>query len=214
MIENFIFYTQSIISEYGILGVLFATLIEQVIAPIPAPLVPIMAGFFLLPADSHVFYIIFQALYLIVIPVAIFSTFTSVCVYILGYIGGRPMIEKNKKWLKLNWQDVEKTEERLTRGKGDEIVLFVSRLLPVIPGFLISISCGIIRYSIKTYILYTFLGLFVRTLILSMIGWFAGEMYYIYIERIADIERSLFFVLIIGLIAFFIFRQYKKNIKK
>ena len=44
MIESSITYIQEIIATYGAWGVFVATLIEEVVAPIPSALVPLAAG--------------------------------------------------------------------------------------------------------------------------------------------------------------------------
>lgn len=210
MIEQITAYIQPIISEYGAIGVFLATLIEEIIAPIPSPLVPLTAGFFLLPANETFFNTIWQAFFIIALPVALGITIGSLVVYSIGYWGGKPTIEKSKRWLGLSWQDIEKTEHKLTKGKGDEIVLFTLRLIPIIPGVAISGFCGIVRYPLKTFLLITFIGALVRATILGTMGWYVGVVYTTYIDTISKIEKYLFIILIIILI-FFVLNFFLKK---
>jgi len=202
MIEKFIVYIQLIISEYGAWGVFFATLIEEIIAPIPSPLVPLAAGFFFLPANISFTEIAFNTAIIIAFPVALGISIGSVLVYSIGFFGGKPVIEKSKKLTGINWRDIEKTETRLTRGKGDEITLFILRILPIVPGVAISGFCGIVRYPIKKFIIITYFGAFVRAFLLGIIGWQVGELYINYANIITNFEKYIFFSILFLLIIF------------
>jgi predicted Zn-dependent protease with MMP-like domain/membrane protein DedA with SNARE-associated domain len=202
MIEKLTSYIQPIIEEYGAFGVLLATLLEEIVAPIPSPLVPLTAGFFLLPVDGSFLKIIWQALFIIAFPVAFGITLGSLAVYGLGWWGGKPIIERSKKWIGLSWKDLEKTERKLIRGKSDEITLFILRTLPIIPGVAISGFCGIVRYPLKTFAAITFLGALVRATALGVAGWYAGVAYTTYAETISKIENYIFAILIVSVLFF------------
>ncbi|MBT9151637.1 MAG: hypothetical protein DDT40_01833 [candidate division WS2 bacterium] len=213
MIENLISQIQQIIAQHGALGVFIATLLEEIIAPIPSPLVPLAAGFLLLPAEQTFFGIIWQGLFVIALPVAIGITLGSLLVYSLGYLGGKPSIEKSKKWVGLSWKDIERVESRLIQGKGDEIALFMLRALPIMPGVAISGFCGIVRYPIKTFIAITFFGAFVRAFGLGIIGWHVGEIYAIYSEAISAAGKNILIALIIVIVLFLAWRHFSKKSK-
>lgn len=214
MIEKFTSYIQPIVMEYGALGVFLATLLEEIVAPIPSPLVPLTAGFFLLPAGESFLDILWQTLFMIAFPVALGTTLGSLAVYGIGYWGGKPVIEKSKKWLGLNWNDIEKIEQKLIRGNSDEIVLFILRTLPIVPGVAVSGFCGIVRYPLKTFAVITFLGASVRAAALGVVGWYVGATYLVYANTISKIEDyMLAFVIILAL--FFAGRFiFLKNIKQ
>ena len=196
MIEKIISQIQPIVVQYGARGVFLGVLLEEIIAPIPSPLVPTMAGFFLLPACGSLIEVVWQGILIIALPVTLGVTLGSLAVYSLGYFGGKPMIDKSKKWTGLSWKDVEKIENKLTRGYGDEIVLFILRIVPVIPGVAISGFCGMTRYSLKSFAIVTVLGSFVRALALSILGWYVGEKYAVYVEIISGIEKYIFIIVI------------------
>ncbi len=213
MIENLIIFIQSIISEYGAWGVFLATLIEEIIAPIPSPLISLAAGFFLLPIGTSFTEVALQGALVIALPVSIGISIGSALVYALGFFGGKPVIEKTKQWTGINWQDIEKSEERFTRGKGDEVTLFVLRMLPILPGVAISGFCGVIRYPFKTFIIITSLGSFLRAFILGIVGWQVGEVYATYADMISEFERYILLGLLLLLIVFGV-RYVIKKIKQ
>lgn len=215
MLETLISYIQPIIVAHGALGVFLATLLEEIVSPIPSPLVPLTAGFFLLPADGSYFDIAWKALFLISFPVASGVTLGSSAVYGLGYWGGKPAIEKNKKWFGISWEGIERAEARLTRGRGDEITLFTLRILPVVPGIAISGFCGIVRYPLKTFVIITFLGAMIRAFMLGVVGWSAGSAYQKYSEAITAVEKTGLAILIVAaaffLVVLFLKRRRAKN---
>ncbi|HMP85599.1 MAG TPA: VTT domain-containing protein, partial [Candidatus Paceibacterota bacterium] len=213
MIEQITSYIQPIIQDYGALGVFLATLLEEIVAPIPSPLVPLTAGFFLLPSNEIFINILLKAIFLIALPVAVGVSIGSLVVYAIAYFGGKPLIEKTKKWIGLSWDDVQKAETKLTKGKGDEITLFILRILPVIPGVAISGFCGMVRYSIKSFVIITFFGSFVRATLLGFLGFYVGVMYFEYVGIISKIEKYLFAILlVIGIFFILRFLYFKRKI--
>lgn len=200
MIEQGVLYVQHIISVYGIWGVLAATLIEEIIAPIPSGLVPLAAGFFLLPAEETFALVAVEAILLVALPVAIGMSFGSALVYAIGYYGGKPLIEKHERFLGISWKDIERIEKRVIRGNRDELTLFLLRLVPIIPGVAISGFCGIVRYPFSRFMLVTFLGSGLRAYALGLAGWQGGEFYFKYVE-VFDRFEHLILLGVVGLVA-------------
>ncbi len=191
MIETLVVYIQSIISQYGAWGVFLATIIEEIIAPIPSPVVPLAAGFFLLPTTASFVEIALRGALTVALPVSIGVSIGSSVIYALGFFGGKPVIEKSKRWTGIKWRDIEESEAQLTKGRGDEITLFVLRILPIVPGVGISGFCGVVRYPFKKFLAITCLGSFVRAFVLGILGWQAGELYATHVETISKFEKHI-----------------------
>lgn len=211
MLESFINYIQSIISNHGALGVFWATVIEEIIAPIPSAIIPLMSGFFLLPSSMSFFEVALKGVLIITLPVSIGISIGSILVYILGYFGGKPAIEKSKKLTRISWQEIIKIEEKVTRSNRDEVALFILRLVPIVPGFAISGFCGVVRYPFQKFIIITFLGSFVRAFTLGMIGWWVGELYVNYADIISRFEKIIFLTFSSLLFIFFGYRYFIKR---
>ena len=214
MLNAFIDYIQSIVVEFGAWGVFIAAIIEQIIAPIPSPLIPIMAGFFLLPVNGFLLDVLLKSIYLIALPYAFGVILGSLLIYFLGYFGGKPIIEKSKKWFGFSWEDLEKIKKKLNKSQSDEFTLFILWFLPIIPSAAIAIFCGIVRYSLFKYILLGISGLFFRAIIIGLIGWQAGELYYVAAEQISLIENyiliGLGLLILVGII-FLFYKNKKRN---
>lgn len=212
MIDLILNYIELIVVEYGALGVFVAILIEQIISPIPSILISMLAGFFLLPSDGSLSTLLWSSIFLVAIPVAIGSSIGSLFIYSLGYLGGKPAIEKCQKWIGLDWGMVERAKQKLDGRSSDEIVLFFLWIIPVFPSVAIAVLCGIIRYPLSKYIVIAFAGMFMQAIIMSFFGWHLGELYKINVQWLMSIEDYVLYSIIILALGAIGFSIYKKNI--
>lgn len=215
MIESLVASMQSMIETYGAWGVFLATVIEEMIAPIPSAIVPLAAGFFLLPADLSIEIALLKGAVFIASPVTMGISLGSSLVYAIGFFGGKPLIEKSQRWLGIGWQDIERIERRVIGGSKDEITLFFLRLLPFIPGVAISGFCGIVRYPLYRFLIVTVCGSFLRAFILGLVGWQVGTLYTVYAAALTRLEKYLFagFIVCAVIVAgwFFYVKKTRKN---
>ncbi len=205
------------IRQYGIKSVILGGLIEQVVVPIPSPLVPMAAGFlFVSPTLS--FWPAFKEVFLkAALPFAIGSTIGSTMVYLIAWYGGKWLIDKFSKWFSFNWSDIEKFQQKYFRGrKTDELLIFLFRAIPLIPSVLVSAACGAIRIKPAGFYFFTFLGLLVRGIILGIVGWQSGEALFKVSEGLDKWEMTLsvIIVLVVGVFLFFAFKGRQKWLKK
>ncbi|MEG3225406.1 MAG: membrane-associated protein [Methanobacteriales archaeon Met13] len=211
MFAEIILYLESILMVYGPLGVFIASIIEEVIAPIPSTIV-IMGTSFIVLKDTMISPDAFLKLFLnIVLPASLGTTIGSLFVYSIAYFAGKPFLERWGKYLGVSWEDIEKTEKKFEESHSDEIVLFLVRAIPVIPSVAITTFCGFIRFDLKKYLIITFLGTLVRAFILGFIGWQFGSLYQTVADEISYLEEISIAVILIAIAAYII---YKKKLKK
>lgn len=173
MFNNVVF---EFIKKYGITSVILGGLIEQVVVPIPSPLVPMAAGF--LFVTKQIFSLaVFKEIFLkAAFPFAVGSTIGSTMVYLIAWHGGKWLIDRFSKWFSFNWVDVERFHHQYFKGKAtDELLIFVFRAIPLIPSVLVSAVCGAVRIRAFDYYFFTFLGLLVRGMLLGFVGWQSEE---------------------------------------
>lgn len=146
----------SVIQAYGSLGLLAVMIIQTIIAPIPSEALLMFAG------------AIGIKLFDIVIFGGIGMIIGSIIAFYLARIGGKPIINKliGKKWIGRVDRWVEK--------RGTKII-FLTRLIPLIPFDLISYMAGITKLKFKNYLIATVLGAFPRTLMLAIMGLWMKE---------------------------------------
>lgn len=210
MIETILQFIQSALLPLGALGVFFAAFLEEVIVPIPSALVLILSGFIFLKGTFS-FVILFKLFFIVVLPASLGITVGSLFVFTLAYIFGRPLLVKYGKWFGFSWKDIEKLQQKFDTQKTDEFALFFLRAIPVIPSVAISAFYGLVRFNLKKYFIYTFLGTCIRSTILAVIGWQMGAFYYKYADVISHIENAVFVVIILAVFIFLVYKIHKKK---
>lgn len=182
MFEDLAAQMITLISENGIAAVMLGMVIEEVIVPIPSPVIPMAAGALLieaatLPAAT------FQAFFYIALPASLASVISSYFVYSIAFYGGKPAIRKYGRWLDLSWEDIQKVESHFDSGR-EKYYVALFRAIPIVPLSLISGSAGLFRMNWKQYGLWTFIGMLPRNFLLAMIGWYAGDSFQLLASRI------------------------------
>src|SRR5262249_33762766 len=71
--------------------------------------------------------------------------------YAIGYVGGKPMVERLQGFLGFDWSDVEAMEARFRVGQVNTSLFFL-RALPIFPLSVISAGAGLLPLSIQKFI--------------------------------------------------------------
>jgi len=203
------------IRTYGAWSVFAGVIIESVIVPIPSPLVIMGAGFILISPELSFTGALTPILLLIVLPGATGSTLGAFIGYGIGFWGGKPLVERWKGFLGLEWREVDAFQQRL-RGSHVKATIFFLRALPIVPLSLISAAAGFVRLPLVTFTLWTLYGSIPRCLLLAYLGWGIGDAYHRFAHGIDRVETllSLSIVLIvIGLIVW-LRRRVRKSVLK
>lgn len=190
------------IRAYGPWSVFAGVIIESVIVPIPSPLVIMGAGFILINPELNAAGALSPILLLIVLPGSVASTLGAYIGYGIGYLGGRPLVERWKGFLGFGWEDVAAMEQRFRAGRINASIFFL-RALPIFPLSIISAAAGLIRLPLKQFSLWTFYGTIPRCLFLGYLGWWMGETYHQIaygIDRAETVVSVIIILAILGLL--------------
>ncbi len=175
--------------------------IESACIPFPSELIMPLAGWMLIKTQAlPVTYTLVAGLY-----GALGNTIGSVIAYVVGMWGGRPLLNKYGRYVLMSRHDLD-LADRWFAKRGSWIV-FISRLLPVIRTY-ISLPAGIARMHLIKFVIYTFAGSFIWSWGLAYGGYLMADHW----EQIRDAMRPfdpLFIAIILGLIAFYIYRHIK-----
>ena len=210
MIETFINFIQTHLIPLGGMGVFIASIIEEIIAIIPSAIVIFTSGFLLVSGPVS-FSSIFSLFIKVALPASLGIAIGSLFVYSIAYFAGKPILVKWGKWLGLSWADIEKVQEKFSKTSFDELSLFAVRAIPVVPSVVISAFCGLVRFPVKSFLVYSFLGLLIRTMILGFIGWQAGKFYFKYANVVSTFEDIILWAVVAGAILFVVWRVYKRK---
>lgn len=208
MIESLILFIHTHLLPLGGLGVFLASIVEEILAPIPSAAVIFASGFLLVSGPVNLSSLT-DLILKVAVPASLGITLGSFFVYGIAYYAGKPILTKWGKWLGLSWEDVEKIQRRFSQTAFDEASLFAIRAIPIIPSAVISAFCGLIRFPIRSYVIYSVLGLIVRSMLLGFVGWQIGTLYYRYAAYVTLFENIIFGAVIIFVVVFAGWRIYK-----
>lgn len=201
---------QNFIISYGSLGIFFASILEQIIAPIPSTAVIMGSSFFIMGNSSVSLFSLEKLFFYIALPVAFGVTIGALIIYGVVYNIGKPFVDRWGKFLGLSWEEIEKTEEKYSESNSLLLFLFMTWAIPIFPSVVISAFCGFIKFDIKKYIYVTFLGTLVKAFVLGFVAWQFGSLYSSLGPKMGISEDLVLIALIIALIVIIIYKKYKK----
>ena len=152
------------IETTGYWGIALFMGLESANIPIPSEIIMPFSGYLVFQESLNFFWVILWG--------TVGNLLGSLLSYYLGYVGGRPFLLKYGKFLFISSHDVE-LSEKLFQRYGSFAILF-SRVLPVVRTF-ISFPAGIAKMNIWKFSLYTFIGSFLWTWVLTYAGVLAGD---------------------------------------
>lgn len=198
------------IGNQGPLAIFLGGLIEQVIIPLPSPLIAMAGGFLLIPKELAFLQVCQEVFLKITLPYTLAAVLGLGIVYFIAYFGGKPLIDKFSRWLGFSWQEIENLQKKFSGSRRDELLIIALRAIPVIPISVISGVCGVIRFSIPRFYLASFIGILIRSFILGLIGWQTGEAYQAIASGLDKAESIVTIVIFVAIIAL-LFWGYKRR---
>ena len=213
MITEITHWIMDSMRNYGQLSVFVGVMIEQIIVPIPSPLIIMGAGAILISPGLSIPNAFLQILWIIVLPGSIASTLGSYIGYMISYYGGKALVLRFQRFLDVDWEEIENLEKRF-QGKKEAIAIFFSRAIPVFPISLVSIFAGLLRVPLKPFTVYTFLGSIFRCFFLAFVGWWIGATYEKVATRLNSAETFVSILMLIGMVGVLGYLYHKLRKKK
>jgi len=212
MISDITQWIMELMRTHGQLSVFVGVIIEQIIVPIPSPLIVMGAGAILISPDLSVPSAFLQILWIIVLPGAIASTLGSYIGYLISYYGGKALVIRYQRFLGVNWKEIENLEKRF-QGKKEALSIFFSRAIPVFPISLVSIFAGLLRVPVRPFTFYTFLGSIFRCLFLGFVGWWIGATYEKVATQLESVETiiSILMLIVMGGVLGYLYYKFRKS---
>ena len=208
MVSEITQWIMELMRTHGQLSVFIGVMIEQIIVPIPSPMIIMGAGAILISPGLSIPKAFIQILWIIVLPGTVASTLGSYIGYLISFYGGKALVVRFQRFLGVDWRKIENLERRF-RGKKEALMIFLSRAIPVFPISLVSIFAGLLRIPIRPFTLYTFLGSIFRCFFLAFFGWWIGATYEKVATRLDSVETVISILMLIGMGAAFGYLYYK-----
>ncbi|NCS97910.1 MAG: hypothetical protein GW762_04955 [Candidatus Pacebacteria bacterium] len=188
--------------------VFIGSLVEEVVAPIPSPLVMMLAGSISAKQGSPLLF-----LGLLAMIGSVSKTIGGAVMYVIADKAEDVLIDSFGKLIGVSHSDTEGLGKFFGKGKRDDIAIFLMRAIPIIPTTAVSVIAGIIRIPFKTFILSTFLGLMVRNLIYLYIGYTGIDALQTFSEDFNSLEKIGYSILAIsgGLALVWMYRKRQQG---
>ena len=202
MLSELVLILESLIIDYGEIGVFAAMLLETVFPPIPSELVMPFAGFLASSAGLGYF-----RLFTMIISGTLGATLGAVIIYFVARHAGRPLILKTGKRFMIDEKKLMMVE-RWFEKHGDHTV-FLCRMAPGLRE-IVSIPAGIAKMNFTKFFILTLAGTFIWTAFLGIVGYLLGDAW-------EELNPKTFFnlvtVLLVLAFVVYIVRSHFKNMK-
>ncbi|MDD7795458.1 DedA family protein [Clostridium sp. 'White wine YQ'] len=202
MIEFIVNWAIFVLGKLGYFGVFLLMGLESACIPIPSEAILPFGGYLASSAYEGTR----LSLPLVIIIGTLGGTAGSIFAYYLGAKGGRPLVEKYATKLRLSKSHLEMSDNYF--NKYGEKIAFFSRLLPIIRTF-ISLPAGISKMNFNKFVIYTFLGSLIWSIILGYAGYIMGENW----EVIRSWLHIADYIVIAAVLAFIVYVFVKKRKK-
>lgn len=179
----------SFIEHYGLLAVFLLSALESACIPIPSELVVPPAGFMAFQGSL--------SLWSVVMAATLANVAGSWIAYAIGRRGGRPLIQRYGRYVRLNERHLDHAEDWFARY--GEITVFVARLLPAFRTF-ISLPAGIGEMPLGRFLLYSLLGSLPWNLALAVAGYELGahwDMVEHYLKPVSYVSAAALAIVVI-----------------
>ena len=201
--EAFINWGLNLISEMGYWGIALLMTIESSFIPFPSEVIIPPAAYLAQQGEMNI--------YLVVVAGIAGSLLGALINYFLAFTLGRKIIYslvnlKIFRFLLINKEKVVKSEKYFL--KYGNFSTLIGRLIPAVRQ-LISIPAGFSKMSLKSFILYTFLGSGIWVSVLAALGYLFGSSQELLSQYYHYLSWSLIALLIISIIGFVLIKRRK-----
>lgn len=168
MLEVLAHYIIQLIQSTNYFGIFILMAFESALIPIPSEVTMPFAGFLASKGEL--------SFWLIVLVGTVANLIGSLLAYYIGYLLEETiligLVRKHGKFLLITMEDYEHANKWFVKY-GDKIIL-ISRLLPAVRT-VISLPAGVFKMNLKKFIIYTTVGCFVWSTVLTYVGVVLGE---------------------------------------
>lgn len=207
IIETLIHLLQQLAEHVPVeLFAFIGSFIEELIAPIPSPVVMTVSGTMVAANGSPFWY-----LFIVAVIAAIGKTIGAIILYFVADKGEDIILSKVGRFIGVTHKQVEHIGDRFQGTPRDYVTLLVIRSTPIIPSAPISLICGLIALPKKLFIISTFFGTIVRDFVYLYIGYTgigAAEEIANGIEGASSIITIVMGLIGVGIFGWILYRKY------
>lgn len=170
--------------------VVLGSIIEEIIAPIPSPIVMTASG---VMAQAQGYTII--GVLLLGILGALGKTFGAWLFYVLGDKAEDIAVPRFGKFIGVTHEDLEGFGAHIGKGWKNDLLLILIRSVPIMPSTPVSVLCGIMKIRLSTFLGATFVGFVFRESFFLFLGYWGFSAYDRMVSGISALESILTIVM-------------------
>ena len=140
---------------------------------------------------------------LVIVLAALAEVLGSLAGYLIGYYGGRPLVDRFGKYVLLTHKDLDRAEAWFKRH-GEPLVLF-GRFIPLLRSF-VSIAAGLGEMAIAKFVVFTVVGCAIWCAALASLGDALGSSYNHVLKDFSDAGYAFGVLAVIGVVLLFVHR--------
>lgn len=188
------------------LFVIVGGLIEEIIAPIPSPLVSTLAGSITVSQGLGIPYLLF-----ICLIATLSKTFGAWLFYLLGYALKEHAVPRFGRYIGVRQQDVDYFAAKFKGTSRDIFVLAFIRSIPVMPSTPVSLLCGILQINQSAFFAATFVGFYIRNFFFMILGYTGLAAAESLMSGLNTTETVLQIVIVGGILALLAWLYWKRG---
>lgn len=212
MIEQLTNFIIESIKNRGPLSVFWGAIIEQLAGVlIPSPLIPMSAGYLLIPKHEAFFKSLLLIMSKISLPYCFGASLGASFLFFVAFFGGRTLISKFGRFFGISLNEIDKFRRRFSKGWKDELLILAILTIPVTSISLVSASCALIGIPALQFFPLLLLATFFRSIILATIGWKVGETYELMTQNLESTQTLVSLGLLGIIFLFFVYLYLKRE---
>ena len=180
--------------------------IEELIAPIPSPIIMTMAGSIAQAQAKTMPYLVVIATFS-----ALAKTMAGWVLYFVADVAEDWFMTRFGKFFGVSHEEIERIGAYISGGWKDGLVLFALRSIPVMPSSPISVTCGAIKIHIRTFLIATFFGSIIRSFFFLYLGYIGLEASRGILEGLDSLETVFQVLFVAVLLAAFFWALHKRK---
>lgn len=189
------------LEHWGYLAIFVLSFISTMGLPVGAELAVIYGGVLAsgqIPNEPH-----HLNLVIVIVVASLAELLGSLAGYLIGFYGGRPLVDRFGKFVLLTHQDLDRAEAWFSRH-GEPLVLF-GRFIPLLRSF-VSLAAGLSEMALGKFVAFTVIGCAIWCTALASLGYALGSTYNHVLKGFTDAGYAFGVLAVIVVVVLFVHR--------
>jgi membrane protein DedA with SNARE-associated domain len=189
-----------------------ASFVEEVLAPIPSPIVMMASGSIAAAQKEPMAYLLVLS-----VIAAAGKTVGAILVYWISATAGDIVVTRFGRYIGVTKQEVDNLGKKFKGNWKDIFLLLFLRALPIMSSMVVSVCSGFIKIKMRTYVIATFFGTIIRDFFYLYVGFTGIDVLHHLVEGFDSIEsiiEALIVALIVACIGWIWWKRKRGSLKK